>query len=270
MAGAATNDERQEQEINTCVYAPAEVQIRKSFIIRIYLYQPDQQEQIDAKVQQIDPHAVKKEYRPLDMPVRQGDRITVQLSLSEGVECRITTKSVIWRNHYTDCSFMAKLTDDELENIAGCAYVLVNDIPAGEMVFTIDVVDNQPEGRYTKVETHRFSKIFISYAHQDADQVKGIAEGCRMLGADYFFDSHTLHAGDIFPEIILKYIEQADLFVLCWSKNAAVSDWVQKEREHALQLIREGKTSLSIYPLSIRPSAPLPVDMSDKYHFGVL
>lgn len=264
------NDECQVQEVNTCVYAPAEVQLKKSFIIRVYIYLPDEQDEVDTKVHHTDPLAVKKDYRPLDLPIKQGDRISVQLSLSEGVECKVSMKSVIWRNRYTDCSFIAKLIDSELENIEGCAYVFVNDIPAGEMIFTIDVVDNQPDGRYTKVETHRFSKIFISYAHQDADKVKGIAEGCRMLGADYFFDTHTLHAGDIFPEIILRYIEQADLFVLCWSKNAAKSEWVQRERQHALRLIHEEKSSLCIYPLCLRPTAPLPTDMSDKYHFGVL
>lgn len=80
-----------------------------------------------------------------------------------------------------------------------------------------------------------------------------------MLGKDYFFDRHSLQAGDIFKDKILNYIENADLFVLCWSKNAAESEWVQIEREYALRLIREGKTSLSIYPISLRPEAPLPL-----------
>lgn len=91
-----------------------------------------------------------------------------------------------------------------------------------------------------------------------------------MLGKDYFFDRHSLHAGDIFKEKILNYIDNADLFVLCWSKNAATSEWVNIEREHALRLIQEGKETLSIYPLSIQPEAPLPIDMSDKYNFGTL
>ena len=101
-------------------------------------------------------------------------------------------------------------------------------------------------------------------------QVRGIAEGCRMLGKDYFFDRHSLQAGDIFKDKILNNIDRADLFVLCWSKNAAESEWVKIEREYALQLIREGKSSLSIYPLCLRPEAPLPIDMSDKYNFGTL
>lgn len=257
-------------DVNACIYAPAEVRYNKSFIIRVYLYEPQEKEDIDAKVKEIDPTAEKKDYKLLDLPVKEGDKITVQLKLSEGVTCKNNTKSVVWRNRFTDCAFMAKLTDSDLENIEGEAYVFINDIPAGEMLFIIDVVESQPGEQYSNVESHRFSKIFISYAHQDEIQVKGIAEGCRMLGKDYFFDRHTLHAGDLFKEKIFNYIDTADLFVLCWSKNAAQSEWVKIEREYALQLIQNGKSSLSIYPLCLRPEAPLPLDMSDKYNFGSL
>lgn len=264
------DDIAESDDISTCLYAPSEILPDKSFIIRVYMYLPNEQDAIDCKVKEIDPTAIKKEYKPLDIPVKNGDKLTVQLDLSSGVECKNTTKTVIWRGHYTDCSFMAKLIDSCQKSIEGTAFVFVNDIPAGEMLFTIDVVDAKPRELYTNVESHRFSKIFISYAHQDESQVRGIAEGCRMLGKDYFFDRHSLQAGDIFKDKIFDYINNADLFVLCWSKNAAESEWVQIEREHALRLIREGKSSLSIYPLCLSPEAPLPLDMSDTYNFGVL
>lgn len=271
-AGTSKSEKQQDiqSEINACVYAPVEVRPHKSFVIRVYMYKPEEQNAVDSKVKEIDTKAVKKEYKPLDIPVNLGDKLTVQLNLSEGVVCRDYVKSVTWRGHYTDCSFSAKLMDELQESIDGTAYIFINDVPAGEMLFTIDVVESEPAERYAKIDARRFSKIFISYAHQDETQVRGIAEGCRMLGKDYFFDRHSLQAGDIFKDKILNYIDRADLFVLCWSKNAAESEWVQIEREHALQLIREGKSSLSIYPLCLRPEAPLPLDMSDKYNFGTL
>lgn len=167
------------------------------------------------------------------------------------------------------------LIDNEikmLQCLKGCTHIVQAEgrTDNGIMLFPIDVIETEPKERYAKVDAHRFSKIFISYEHQDENQVRGIAEGCRMLGKDYFFDRHSSQAGDIFKDKILNSIDRADLFVLCWSKNAAESEWVQIEREHALQLIREGKSSLSIYPLCLRPEAPLPLDMSDKYNFGTL
>lgn len=272
FSGSSNNESEQNttQDINACLYAPKEILPYKSFIIRVYMYLPNEQKEVDSKIKDIDPSAERKEYKPLELPVKEGDKLTVQLQLSEGVQCMNPVKSTVWRNRYTDCSFTAKLTEENVANIDGVAYVSVNDVPAGEMLFTIDVVETQPREIYTKIDSRRFSKIFISYAHQDEMQVRGIAEGCRMLGRDYFFDRHTLQAGDIFKEKILSYIDDADLFVLCWSKNAAESEWVKIEREHALRLIREEKSSLAIYPLSLQPEAPLPVDMSDKYNFGQL
>jgi len=256
--------------INACVYAPAQIQPMKTFIVRVYLYKPEESEIVDTKVKNIDSNAQKKEYKPLDIPVKDGDRLTVQLKMSEGIKLDVIEKSIIWRNHFTDCSFMAKLTDPSVDDVFGTAYISVNDIPAGELLFTIDVVNQEEKTLYAKVESRRYSKIFISYSHADEAQVRGFAECCRALGTDYFFDRHTLCAGDIFKDKILDYINNADLFVLCWSKNAAESEWVQIEREHALSLIKEGKAKLSIYPLSLKPEAPLPLDMSEKYNFGTL
>ena len=99
--------EQKTQEINACIYAPAEVRLKQSFIIRVYMYLPNEQEEVDSKIRHIDPGAVKKEYQPLEMPIKAGDKITVQLSLPNGVECKKTTKSVIspivrlWQNYST-------------------------------------------------------------------------------------------------------------------------------------------------------------------------
>ena len=86
----------------------------------------------------------------------------------------------------------------------------------------------------------------------------------------HFFDRSYLKPGDIFPKVIQDYINTADLFVLCWSMNAAQSEYVKKERIQALERaypkVHDGK--LSIYPMSIEPRAELPSDMKDYYHFG--
>lgn len=257
-------------DIYACLYAPAQIQPLKTFIVRVYLYKLEESEIVDTKVRDIDPKAQKKEYKPLDFPIKAGDKLTVQLKMSDGVILDNDTKTIIWQNHFTDCSFLAKLRDSSVDDVFGTAYISINGIPAGELLFTADVVDAQVKTLYAKVESRRYSRIFISYSHADEVQVRGFAECCRALGTDYFFDRHTLQAGDVFKEKILDYINNADLFVLCWSKNAAESEWVQIEREHALSLIKEGKGKLNIYPLILKPEAPLPDDMSDKYNFATL
>jgi hypothetical protein len=256
--------------VNACVYTPGQIRRNKSFVIRIYFYKPEDGNKVDSKMNDIDPNAKKKEYKPLDIPVKDGDKISVHLKMSDGVLVEKNSKSLIWHNHYKDCSFIARLTDSTISDVYGAAYVFINDIPAGELLFTIDVVDSLETKLYAKVETQRYSRIFISYSHEDIQQVIGFAECCKALGTDYFFDRHTLKAGDIFKEKIFDYINSSDLFILCWSKNAANSEWVQIEREHALALVNEGKSKLYIYPLNLKPEAPLPLDMKEKYNFGTL
>lgn len=84
-----------------------------------------------------------------------------------------------------------------------------------------------------------------------------------------------IKAGDIFPQKIENYINSADLFILCWSKNAAQSDYVKKERNQALDRAYPKvkpieKAPLSIYPLSIEPREELPEDMRDTYNFELV
>jgi hypothetical protein len=65
--------------------------------------------------------------------------------------------------------------------------------------------------------------------------VKGFAHALKAQGSDYFYDRDTLMAGDVYEEKIFSFIDTADLFILCWSKNAAESEYVGKERHRAMQ-----------------------------------
>ena len=70
---------------------------------------------------------------------------------------------------------------------------------------------------------------------------------------------------------IKEYINSADLFILCWSKNAAESDYVTLERRQALALaypqVDMDKATITIHPISIEPHADYPSDMKDVYNF---
>ena len=130
---------------------------------------------------------------------------------------------------------------------------------------------SQPQKLYAKIESKAFQKIFISYSHKDEATVKYFAKAFQAQGVDYFFDRHYLKAGDVYPLKIKEYINSADLFILCWSKNAAESDYVQLERQQALTLAFPQKdmeqATLSIHPISIEPHADYPSDMKEVYNF---
>ena len=256
--------------VNATAYAPAEIMPYRHFIVRVFIHKPKESGKIAKSVKDVDKNAVKIANKSLEIPVKEGDKITVKLSMTDGVVVDESIQNVVWNDHYIECDFGCQLTKRSVYSVLGHVIVAINNRPQGDLKFTLDVVTTESTKVYAPVETRRYSKIFISYAHADYSQVRGIAEGCKMNGSDYFFDRHTLQAGDIFKDKILQYIDNADLFVLCWSKNAAESEWVQIERKHALALIESGNHQLAIYPLSMPPEAPLPADMSDKYNFATL
>ena len=262
---------KREENVSASAYAPSEIQRHKDFIVRVFLHTPQETAKIDSLVESIDNDAVKKANKSLEVPVKKEDKLTVTLHMSDGVNVDEPIQSFVWQGQYIESDFICKFNAPNEERISGKVIIAKNDVPCGNLKFVIDVVKYAEAGSYCQVDTHKFSKIFISYAHKDFFQVRGIAEGCKINGTDYFFDRHSLNPGDKFKEKILRYIDDADLFVLCWSKNAAKSEWVNIEREHALEVIENGNNKmLTIYALSMPPRAPLPEDMAEKYHFATL
>ena len=76
-------------------------------------------------------------------------------------------------------------------------------------------------------------------------------------------------------EEIFNFINKADTFVLCWSENAAQSEYVEKERKAALELAYPNRkprdlAPISIKPYNIPPYATPPEDMIENYHFEEL
>ena len=85
-----------------------------------------------------------------------------------------------------------------------------------------------------------FSRIFASYAREDVAIVRTADSLLTVLGSvDFRWDLKILQAGDLWEDILLKEIEQADSFQLFWSKHAKASKNVRNEWIYALELNRE-------------------------------
>lgn len=254
-------------DVNASAYAPAQIVPYEDFMVRVFVHIPEEIDNINSLIKEIDPTSAKKANKPLDIAVTEGDKITVSLMMPEDITIDRGIQTGTWRGKSLEFDFGCQLEEEYVSSRLCKAIIAVNDVPAGELKFILKVVYETPDMRTTSVDAHKFSKIFISYSHADYELVRGIAEGCRINASDYFFDRHTLKGGDIFKDKILEYINSADLFVLCWSENAASSKWVQMELNHAMERIEKGSQTLSIYPICVPPPSPLPSLISDRYNF---
>lgn len=257
--------------IYSSLFAPAEVKPKSHMLVQVYLHLYEETERVKALAQESDKNAERRDYIPLQCKLRKGDRVDIFLNIYGETLLMSKRSFLIWSGHFVKCSFDCSdvLRDIDVDELSCVALLSVNGVPVGEMRFITRIVD-APRQLNPEIIAHKYNKVFISYSHQDESRVKFLHEGLAMGGVPHFFDRSYLKPGDIFPLVIQDYINSADLFILCWSENAAQSEYVKKERvlalERAYPKVQDGK--LSIYPMNIEPRAELPADMREYYHFG--
>ena len=259
-------------KVNTSVFAPSEVKHGDYMMVQVFLYMDEEEQSVSRKAKEVDGEAERRNYIPLSVKLKEGDKVKIFLQIpNKEVKVEEPTQELTWLGRFTDCQFAVYINKNYSAFILLSTVILsVNGTPVGRMMFKTKIVD-EPRVLYAEVGCKTFKKIFISYSHKDEARVKYIAEAYKAQGVDYFFDRHYLKAGDIYPAKIRQYIDSADLFILCWSKNAAESDYVALERNqalsHAYPQVSMDKASISIHPISIEPRTAYPQDMNDVYNF---
>jgi hypothetical protein len=78
-------------------------------------------------------------------------------------------------------------------------------------------------------------EVFISYASQDSDRVRIIADVFITEGINTWYDTSKLTGGDDWVKRIAEAIEAADTLVLIASQAAVDSKWVRRELDFADQ-----------------------------------
>lgn len=259
-----------DSEVFSSIYAPAEVKRGAHLLAQVYLHLYDETEQVKAHAQMADKNAEQRGYIPLSLNLKKGDNVDIEFHVDGETRLMSERKSITWRGSFTKCTFKYHVPKDiDIEELSCEANLFVNGALIGEMTFLTQIVES-PRKLNTEILSHRFKKIFISYAHEDYSKVKFMAQAYKAQGVDYFLDRDYLKAGDIYPRKISDYINSADLFILCWSQNAAESDYVGLERSQALSIAKNTDPingTLTIHPISITPRAKLPDDMKDHYNF---
>lgn len=260
-------------EVCSSVFAPAEVKPNSHMLVQVYIHLYEETEIVKTLARESQKNAERRDYIPLQCKLKKGDTVDVQLNIYGETLLMSEKKSVVWQGSFTKCSFDYFVPKDiDVDELSCAAFLSVNGIPVGEMRCITKIVE-APMQLNPEIIAHKYSKVFISYSHQDESKVKFLHEGLELGSVPHFFDRKYLKTGDVFPQVIQDYINSADLFILCWSENASKSEYVQKERLQALkrafpQVQPEKAAKLRIYPMNIEPHAELPIDMRDYYHFG--
>lgn len=104
--------------------------------------------------------------------------------------------------------------------------------------------------------TPRPLKVFVSYAHQDADSERQIQRHLATvnrrenLQVDYFSD-RSLIAGEAWPQRLKHEFDSADIILALVSADYLASAWCQKEIELAFRRLKHGR--VWIIPIILSP-----------------
>src|SRR5579864_2508862 len=75
--------------------------------------------------------------------------------------------------------------------------------------------------------------IFISYASQDRDRAKTLADALAARGSSVWWD-RVIPPGRLFDEVIEEALDAARCVVVLWSKASVASSWVRAEAAEAM------------------------------------
>ena len=92
------------------------------------------------------------------------------------------------------------------------------------------------------------ARIFLSYAREDVDSAKRLAETVAGVGHDVWWDRH-IHGGSRFTAEIDRALKAAEVIVALWTEASVESAWVQDEAA-------EGRDTGRLVPVSLGGCRP--------------
>ena len=260
------------------VAAAQSAKIGEYILIQVFVSNEKALKEIEEIAKKEDDEAVLRGYKPLSLMLKHNDSVRITVACSDPNIASITKDVFYHDSSYASSTDFLIFIPSECNtgNVFFTITIYIKELPVGELVFKVRITEkhNSHDTLFANIKSKSYNNIFISYSRKDEERVQFIAEAYRAINdsVNYFYDRHTLHGGDKYPQKIFSFIDNTDLFILCWSQNAKESEWVHKEYSHALQVIKkQGKRkNMRFYPISISPYADLPEDISQSYTFQIV
>ena len=196
------------------------------------------------------------------VPLPEGTRFWVRPEVP-GVGFDPPAQEVRWQEDLQRITFRL----EALSHTAGRAALGAVEVHAGPLLVAQVPLSIRVRGGHERQDgaegmaastARMFGSVFASYAPEDDQIVKAVADAYRPLGIDMLVDKG---AG------LSQLIEEADVFQLFWSKAASRSPQVAEEWQHALSL-RDRKGDRFIRPVYWNLPWPRPPAELKHLHFA--
>ncbi|HWA21412.1 MAG TPA: toll/interleukin-1 receptor domain-containing protein [Caulobacterales bacterium] len=251
-------------KVDARAFAPKKLRRGASELIRVAVFRPKDKDAAKRAARQADARASTAGAAQHLGKIARGAMVAAVID-ARGANVEETRIEAEWGGDPLDFNFIVTPHDDAAQALITIR-ILADDAQVGSIVFVRPLAKAHKSGQSSKLDSEeklrRVERAFLSYSSADRDTVSLIASAYQRAGIPCFFDRSGLASGEEWSPRLVKEIERADLFHLCWSRQAAASQWVQKETEHAMIRRRKAKKpEITIQMLDGPPWAPHPANL---------
>jgi hypothetical protein len=265
------------QPVHFTVYHPKEIRPKVWYKLLAYVHLPNALETVqEDRLLYLGPQAEDYGRGPgqATVDIARGAEITIVPELP-GCRFNPSRSSILWLEDWHRLEFRLQATPDlpgfELDTaVNGRIAFYVGPLLVGEAKIWTYLSDEAEQTSVDQPDTEStaepYQAVFVSYAHKDAYIVDQLEKAYIVLGMQYLRDVRLLRSGEQWNPALLRKIEEADIFQLCWSYTAQQSIYVEQEWRHALNLAR----SFFIRPVYWEMPMPVPPPELSDIHFARL
>jgi hypothetical protein len=203
--------------------------------------------------------------KPAPPAAPNGTELMFELRM-KGVLIRDPIQAITWKGNTTGVAFAVKIPGNYSANrLTGAVLIFQNSTPLGMIRFRVNV--QQKEGEPTPVqrlaplgEAEIFRCAFVSYAHEDREEIRRRMQTLLSMKSDYFQEIFTQGPGEKWEEELSNKMDKTDVFLLFWSPAANNSPWVKTQISYALNC-KQGEEEKPPEIIPVITGAPPPPEL---------
>jgi YD repeat-containing protein len=225
--------------VDCSVYSPPSVAPGQTIIVQVFAHLPEQIDEATRMATSFDASAAWRVRKNLEAEVPRGAKLRFDLT-APGLKIGEPAQTLVWRGRPDSVQFAVTASKRRTPGtVLATVTVSLNSVPIGHVKFKLSVAPPEAGQAAAKPEwlgddARRYSLAFVSYAREDRVQVVARVQMLQAVRIRYFQDVLAIDPGKRWKKELYRYIDQCDLFLLFWSRNAKKSKWVRKEARRAL------------------------------------
>lgn len=247
-------------------FSPGKVARNSSFIVDIWIHARQDYPEVHRWARELGRDQLAGTRRGVPLP--RGAALRVAVSM-EGMEVADPEDTLYWSGVPANVSFAIRVPAAcRLGRHSGTALVSHQGLPVARLEFSIQVGKISVANGVDCSEFLFYPKsAFASYSSENCVDVLRRVQGMRALrpDMDIFMDVMSLRAGQNWQAKLEQHVPTKDMFLLFWSRDAARSEWVEREWRMALE--KRGLEYIHPVPLDGVHMVPVPRELA-ALHFN--